>query len=160
MRWHSDPLPAGKNRRQTETDAFLASTVAFFASTATGGPDADPASVSCRHDDRGNCLNLKGVIAIKLVAAPRYQSRYLLSIPVSASAAPRGNLDSAKVHQIRTSGLTDSHHCRLFRVSVATVRDARIGKTWTDHPTPPDMAPRNGGVRNCGREAKRRDGSA
>jgi len=66
------PPPAGKNRRQTETDAYLASTVAFFASTATGGPDAGSASISCRHDARSNCLNLKGVIAIKLVAAPRY----------------------------------------------------------------------------------------
>jgi hypothetical protein len=28
-----------------------------------------------RGDARGNCLNLKGVIAIKLVAAPRYHLR-------------------------------------------------------------------------------------
>ena len=54
----------------------------------------------------------------------------------------------------------DLDRSRTVRVSVATVRDARIGKTWTDHPTPPDMAPRTGGGRICGREAKRRDGSA
>jgi hypothetical protein len=29
----------------------------------------------------------------------------------------------------------------LTGVSVATVRDARIGKAWADHPTSPDMAP-------------------
>jgi hypothetical protein len=34
---------------------------------------------------RRTCLNLKGVIAIKLVAAPHYQPRYVLSIPVSSS---------------------------------------------------------------------------
>jgi hypothetical protein len=86
------------------------------------------------------------------------KAQYLLSIPVSASAAPRGNLDSAKVHQVRTGRLTDSHHSRLFGVSIATVRDARIGKTWTDHPTPPDMAPRTGGGATVG--AKRKGGTA
>jgi hypothetical protein len=100
------------------------------------------------------------VLPVQYKSCPRYQSRYLLSIPVSASAAPRGNLDSAKVHQIRTGGLTDSHHGRLFGVSVATVREARIGKTWADHPTPPDMALRTGGGRDSRREAKKRDGSS
>jgi hypothetical protein len=74
---------------------------------------------------------------------PRYQPRYLVSIPVSSSDAPRGSLDSAKVHHIRTAGVTDSHLARLYGVTVAAVRDARVGDTWADHPTPPDTAPRS-----------------
>jgi hypothetical protein len=41
---------------------------------------------------------------------------------------------------------------REYRVSVATVRDARVGKTWTDHATPPDSAPRSR-LRHSGGEA-------
>jgi hypothetical protein len=92
---------------------------------------------------RRNCLNLKGVIAIKLVAAPRYQSRYVVSIPVSSSVAPRGRLDSAKVHHIRTAAVTDSHLARLYGVIAAAIRDARVGDTWYDHPTPPEKTPRS-----------------
>jgi hypothetical protein len=55
-----------------------------------------------------NRLNLKGVVAIKLVAPPRYQPRYVVSIPVSSSEAARGRLDIAKVHHIRTAAVTDS----------------------------------------------------
>ena len=76
------------------------------------------------------------------VAGPRYQPRYVLSIPVSSPVAPRGRLDSAKVHHIRTAALTDSHLARLYGVTIAAIRDARVGDTWPDHPTPPDKTSR------------------
>jgi hypothetical protein len=43
---------------------------------------------------------------------------------------------------IRTSGISDAVLARRWRVSVATIRNARIGLTWRDHPVPPDKAPR------------------
>lgn len=93
------------------------------------------------------------------VACPRYQPIYwTVEIPVSSSE--RGSLDVDKVHHVRTSGLTDSHHARQLGVSVATIRDARVGKTWREHPTPPDTAPREGGGRKAGALARKRAGGS
>lgn len=47
------------------------------------------------------------------------------------------------VHRIRTSGLSDAHFARLYRVTRQTVRSARIGETFTDNPTPPDLRERD-----------------
>ena len=64
-------------------------------------------------------------------------------MPVSSSDTPRGRLDSAKVHHIRTAAVIDSHLARLYRVTAAAIRDARVGDTWPDHPTPPDKSRRS-----------------
>lgn len=105
-------------------------------------------------DDRRVCGSVDGS-----VAGPRYQPIYW-TVEIPVSSCERGSLDSDKVHNVRTSGLTDSHLARQNGVSVATIRDARVGNTWRDHPTPPDTAPREGGGRKAGAQAlKRRDGS-
>ncbi len=49
------------------------------------------------------------------------------------------------VHQIRTSGLSDAHWERLLDVTRTCVQKARVGLTWTTHPTPPDVVPRSRG---------------
>jgi hypothetical protein len=53
-----------------------------------------------------------------------------------------GELTAPRVHIIRLSGKPDSYWGRLWRVTTQAVRSARIGKTWRDHPTPPDTRPR------------------
>lgn len=51
-------------------------------------------------------------------------------------------LTADMVHQIRTSGLSDVHWERVLGVTRTCVQKARVGVTWTTHPTPPDSAPR------------------
>lgn len=51
-------------------------------------------------------------------------------------------LTAAEVHLIRTNGKTDSENARRLKRTVGTIRDARVGNTWRDHPTPPDNKPR------------------
>jgi hypothetical protein len=53
------------------------------------------------------------------------------------------SLTPDRVHIARTAGLTDSHLARLWRVTDATVRQARRGETYRSHPTPADVAPRD-----------------
>jgi hypothetical protein len=55
-------------------------------------------------------------------------------------------LTHERVHLIRTAGKTDRHWERLWRISAQSIRNARVGITWADHPTPVDDAPR---VRGC-----------
>lgn len=57
------------------------------------------------------------------------------------------SLTDAQVHHARTSGSTDTHLARIWRHSVGTIRSARIGETYRDHPTLPDIAPRQGNGR-------------
>lgn len=52
------------------------------------------------------------------------------------------SLTPEQVHLIRTSGLTDAYWERLLGVTRTCVQKARVGVTWTTHPTPPDMEPR------------------
>lgn len=52
------------------------------------------------------------------------------------------SLNATRVHLIRTSGRPDAELARIWRVRPDTVRDARTGATWRDHPTPPDTEPR------------------
>lgn len=47
-----------------------------------------------------------------------------------------------RVRAIRTSGEPDVVYARRWRMTVGAIRDARVGKTWADHPTPPDRKPR------------------
>jgi hypothetical protein len=47
-----------------------------------------------------------------------------------------------RVDHIRTSGERDVDLAARWRLSVGTIRDARVGTTWADHPTPPDTKPR------------------
>lgn len=89
------------------------------------------------------------------VACPRYQSIYV-SVPISTESKERGVLDAAKVHHIRTSGLTDAGLARLYGLTAPGVRDARVGNTWRNHPTPPDKAPREGAGRKAGALARKR----
>lgn len=52
------------------------------------------------------------------------------------------NLTDERVHLIRTAGKTDRHYASLWRLTIGSIRDARVGNTWRDHPTPPDTKPR------------------
>jgi hypothetical protein len=52
------------------------------------------------------------------------------------------SLTFKRVHEIRTVALPDPVYARRWRLDVQTVRNARTGKTWPEHPTPPDTAPR------------------
>jgi hypothetical protein len=88
-------------------------------------------------------LTTGSLFRIRVRSRPPYQPRYVLAMPVSSSDAPRGRLAAAKVHLIRTASGTDSHFARLYRVTAATIRDARVGDTWPHHPSPPDNAPRS-----------------
>lgn len=54
-------------------------------------------------------------------------------------------LNYDRVHAIRTSGKTDRHYARLWRMTDGSIRDARTGRTWAQHPTPPDLKPRGPG---------------
>jgi hypothetical protein len=47
-----------------------------------------------------------------------------------------------RVHIIRTVPELDTVYARRWRVSVSAVREARIGKSWREHPTPVDNKPR------------------
>lgn len=51
-------------------------------------------------------------------------------------------LTPEQVHHIRTCGEPDAVLARQYGVIRNTVRWARIGVTWKDHPTPPDTKPR------------------
>lgn len=52
------------------------------------------------------------------------------------------SLNARRVELIRTSRKPDAYWSRIWRVCVQTIRDARVGNTWRDHPTPVDDAPR------------------
>ena len=54
------------------------------------------------------------------------------------------SLTPDQVHQIRTTGLTDTEWERRLRIPAQTIRRARKGKTYTHVPTPPDLIPRRG----------------
>jgi hypothetical protein len=54
----------------------------------------------------------------------------------------RGGLTFSRVTTIRTIPELDTVYARRWRVSVSAVREARIGKSWREHPTPPLTAPR------------------
>jgi hypothetical protein len=51
-------------------------------------------------------------------------------------------LTAEQVHAIRTEGRTDIYFATKYRTTVGTIRYARIGKSWANHPTPPDTKPR------------------
>lgn len=53
------------------------------------------------------------------------------------------SLTPDRIHIIRTGGYTDTHFARLWRLRTKTIREARCGLTWKNHPTPPDLAPRD-----------------
>jgi hypothetical protein len=59
-----------------------------------------------------------------------------------------------QVHLIRTSGFTDACFARIWRKTVNRVRAARIGATYKNHPTPPDVRPRDPAGRYQGIQAK------
>jgi hypothetical protein len=52
------------------------------------------------------------------------------------------SLNPRRVELIRLSGLPDTHWSRLWRLHVRTIRDARVGRTFKDHPTQPDTQSR------------------
>jgi len=52
------------------------------------------------------------------------------------------SLNPKRVELIRTSNKPDTYWSRIWRVHVQTIRRARTGETYKDHPTPPDTAPR------------------
>lgn len=54
-------------------------------------------------------------------------------------------LTAEDVHRIRTCGLPDADLARELNVSCKVILDARRGRTWQDHPTPPDLFPRQFG---------------
>jgi hypothetical protein len=52
------------------------------------------------------------------------------------------SLTPARVHTIRTIPKPDQTYATEYRVTTGCVRDARVGITWADHPTPADTKPR------------------
>jgi hypothetical protein len=52
------------------------------------------------------------------------------------------SLTFRRVEYIRTSGLPDTLLARRWGVTPSTIHQARTGKTWPEHPTKPDCAPR------------------
>lgn len=72
------------------------------------------------------------------------------SHPTPPDTAPRKGrltLDFDAVHNIRTCGLPDQDLAKLYGVTATCVTQARRGRTWTDHPSPPDRFPRTfGGI--------------
>jgi len=63
-------------------------------------------------------------------------------------------LTPERVHLIRTAGKTDSYWSRQWGVDVRTIHAARTGRTWRDHPTPPDTRPRSNRGRGAPPEAR------
>jgi hypothetical protein len=63
-------------------------------------------------------------------------------------------LSVGMVHEIRTRRFTDSYWARCLKVTNGTVRRARTGETYADHPTSADRAPRDGTGRGNNRIAK------
>jgi len=61
------------------------------------------------------------------------------------------SLTHEHVHQIRTSRLPDTHWEQLLGVTRTCVQKARVGVTWTTHPTPPDTESRTTSNRRGGR---------
>lgn len=71
-----------------------------------------------------------------------------------------GSMTPEQVHECRTSGLSDAYLARKWRINAHTIRQARRGQTFKDHPTPPDMRRRFPGGRYTSNEAcfeKRRE---
>lgn len=52
-------------------------------------------------------------------------------------------LTPERIHIVRTARLADTHFARIWRLDVSTVRNARCGLTHRNHPTAPDVAPRD-----------------
>lgn len=52
------------------------------------------------------------------------------------------SLTLQRVHLIRTVPEPDIVYAARWRMTVGSIRHARLGKTWADHPTPPDTKPR------------------
>ena len=65
-----------------------------------------------------------------------------------------GVLTPEQVHECRTSGLSDAYLARKWRVRSHSVRQARIGDTFKDHPTPPDLRRRFPGGRYSTNQAR------
>jgi hypothetical protein len=63
-------------------------------------------------------------------------------------------LNKMHVHDIRLWDMTDAWWSRLLNVRASTIRKARTGVTFKDHPTPPDRTPRLGDGRYAGKKAK------
>jgi hypothetical protein len=53
------------------------------------------------------------------------------------------SLTFRRVHYIRTSREPDALLARRWGVLPSTIHQARTGKTWPEHPTPADTAPRS-----------------
>jgi hypothetical protein len=52
------------------------------------------------------------------------------------------SLTFKRVHQIRSVPLPDTVYARRWGIDPDTIRNARIGFTWSEHPTVPDRKPR------------------
>lgn len=63
------------------------------------------------------------------------------------------SLNHTRVMLIRTTGMTDTYWGKIWKLSSANIRKARIGISWKDHPTPPDISPRKALGRNAGSKA-------
>lgn len=55
------------------------------------------------------------------------------------------SLTSEQVTAIRTVMRPDAQYAREWKVTTGTVRDARTGRSWPNHLTPPDPIPRGPG---------------
>lgn len=73
--------------------------------------------------------------------------------PIISRRKGAQTLTAEAVHRIRTCGLPDEVLAEEYGVTYAAVIQARRGRSWPDHPTPPDLFPRTfGGLRYKGRK--------
>jgi hypothetical protein len=56
------------------------------------------------------------------------------------------SLTDDDIHRIRTEGRPDTYWALKLNVSQPIVQKARVGKTYKNHPTPPDRRPRASGT--------------
>ena len=97
----------------------------------------------------GRALTPDQAISVPLQSLRRALGQSLRSEQDDGS--PRANrrmsLTDTQVTAIRSAGLTDTEWARRLKISVGTIRGARIGLTYRHVATPPDVAPRDGNGR-------------
>lgn len=77
----------------------------------------------------------------------RLSNGWTVEAALTTQTQQYGMLTSEQVHECRTSGLSDAHLGRKWRIHSHSVRQARRGETFKDHPTPPDLRQRFPGGR-------------
>lgn len=85
---------------------------------------------------------LSGRSQVQLLSGAPNSRRPICNSQLSSVILGPMKLTHDRVHIIRTAGKSDRHFERLWRIGAQAIRDARVGNTWKDHPTPVDDKPR------------------